>query len=342
VRAVVLHEYGGPENLRLEEIPRPAPAADEVLVRVQACGVCHLDVIVRSGMRSRAKLPVVLGHEIAGEVVEVGGAVAGFGPGDRVAAITYQACGTCRCCRTGRPSLCLRPKGDVGQVRPGGYADYVSLPQASLVRVPDGLPVDAAALAACCLTPPYKAIRRVARVRPGETVLVTGATGGLGMAAIQIARASAARTIAVTGSPAKAEDLRRLGADEVVVSADGKFGDEVRRLTDGLGADVVVDTVGSAAFPGAIRGLARGGRYVVLGELSGAPVEVNLALVILKEWEIHGVQSASREDLEEVLQFLLRSGLRPVVWKTLPLDAAPDAHRQLGERRAVGRMVLVP
>jgi D-arabinose 1-dehydrogenase-like Zn-dependent alcohol dehydrogenase len=342
LKAVVLREYGGPENLRLEDLPRPAPAAEDVLVRVEACGVCHLDVIVRSGMRSRATLPLVLGHEIAGEVVDAGAAVTGFGQGDRVASITYQACGTCRCCRTGRPSLCREPRGDIGQVRPGGYAEYVSLPQSNLVRVPDGLPADAAALAACCLAPPYKAIRRVARVRPGETVLVTGATGGLGTAAVQIARAAAARTIAVTGSPAKAEPLRRLGADAVVVSPDGKFGDEVRRLTDGLGADVVVDTVGSGAFAGALRGLGRGGRYVVLGELSGTPVEVNLALVILKEWEVYGVQSASREDLEEVMQFLLRSGLRPAVWKTLPLDAVPDAHRQLGERRAVGRMVLVP
>ncbi len=342
MKAVVLHAYGGPDELKVEELPRPTAAPDEVLIRVRACGVCHLDMIVRSGMRSRPTLPLVLGHELAGEIVEVGAAVRNFRPGDRVASINFQACGECKWCLRGRPSLCYHPGGDIGQVRQGGYAEYVAIPQANLVRVPDGLPFEHACLGACCFAPPYKAIRQVGRVRPGETVVVTGASGGLGMAAIQIAGRCGARTIAITTSPAKAEQLKALGADEVIVNGDGTFGDEVRRLTDGIGADLVVETVGGAVFPGPLRSLARGGRYAVIGELYGKPVEINLALVILKEWEIYGVESASRDDLNEILHFMHRTRLTPTIWKTMPLEAAAEAHRLLTNREVVGRIILTP
>ena len=131
---------------------------------------------------------VVMGHEIAGEVVEVGSGVSEFSPGDRVASFNFQSCGRCSACRKGRPSLCRQALGDIGQVRDGGYAEYTVLPRANLVRVPDGLPLEHACLAACAYAPPYKAIRRVGQVRPGQTVVITGASGGLGIAAIQIAR----------------------------------------------------------------------------------------------------------------------------------------------------------
>ncbi len=120
------------------------------------------------------------------------------------------------------------------------------------------------------------------------------------------------------------------------------FGDDVRKLTGGVGAELVVETVGGAVFPGPLRSLARGGRYVVIGELYGKPVEINLALVILKEWEIYGVESASRDDLNEILHFMQRTGLTPAIWKTMPLDAAAEAHRLLTNREVVGRIVLTP
>jgi D-arabinose 1-dehydrogenase-like Zn-dependent alcohol dehydrogenase len=342
MKAIVLRTYGGPEELKLEEIPRPSPAPDEALLRVRVCGVCHLDLILRSGMRSRVTLPRVLGHELAGEIVEVGAGVTQFSPGDRVASFNFQACGQCVSCHKGRPSLCLHARGDIGQVRDGGYAEYVALPRANLVRVPDGLPFEQACLAACCFTPPYKGIRRIGRVQPGEVVVVTGASGGLGMAAIQIARQSGARVIAVTSSPGKAERLKIVGADEVIVNGDGTFGEDVRKLTGGVGADLVVEMVGAATLRGSLRSLARGGRCVVIGELHGTPVEINLGLLILKEWEIYGVQSASRDDLEEVLHFLHRTGLTPTIWKKMPLDQVAEAHRELANREVIGRIILTP
>ncbi len=342
MKAVVLHAFGGPEELKVEELPRPTAGPGEALVRVRACGVCHLDLIVRSGMRSRATLPRIIGHELSGEIVEVGPGVKGLSPGDRVASFNFQACGECLWCRRGRSSLCVHLKGDIGQGRDGGYSEYASLPGANLVRIPGALPFEHACLAACCFAPPYKAIRRVGRIRPGESVVVTGASGGLGMAAIQIAKKCGARTIAITASPSKAEQVKAAGADEVIVTREGSFGDEVRNLTGGTGADLVVETVGGPVFSGSLRSLARGGRYVILGELYGKPVEVNLALIILKEWEIYGLQSASRDDLEEILQFMHHTGITPTIWKTMPLDQAAEAHRQLANREAVGRIILTP
>lgn len=342
MKAVVLRAFGEPEELRVEEVPRPSPGPNEALVRVRACGVCHLDLILRSGMRSRVTLPRILGHELAGEVVEVGSGASEFSPGDRVASFNFQSCGRCSACRKGRPSLCRQALGDIGQVRDGGYAEYTVLARANLVRVPDGLPLEHACLAACAYAPPYKAIRRVGLVRPGQTVVITGASGGLGIAAIQIARQSGARTIAVTTSDTKAEELKGLGADDVVVNADGSFGDAVRRLTGGAGADLVVELVGSPTFRGSLRSLAPGGRCVVIGELHGKPVELNLGLLILKEWEICGVQSASHDDLEEVLQFMHRTNIRPVIWKTLPLSQAAEAHHKLMSRAVIGRIILAP
>ena len=229
-----------------------------------------------------------------------------------------------------------------GRRRDGGYAEYAVLLQSNLVKVPDGMPLEHACFGACVFGPPYKAIRKIGRVEPGQTVVITGASGGLGLAAIQITNRLGARSIAITSNPSKVERLKAVGADQVVVSADGAFGDEVRKLTGGRGADLVVELIGSPTFHGALRSLAPGGRCAVIGELHGKPVEINLGLLIIKEWELYGVQSASRDSLKEILQFMHGTGIEPVIWKSLPLEQAADAHRELANREVVGRILLVP
>jgi len=342
MKAVVLESFGGPEVLRLREVPRPVPAPDEALVRIRCCGVCHLDLILRTGMRSRLKPPRIIGHELAGEVVEVGANVRGFAPGDRVASFNFQACGHCDDCRRGRPSLCRQTHGDIGQTRDGGYAEYAALLQGNLVKVPDGMALEHACFGACVYAPPYKGIRHVGRLERGQAVVITGASGGLGLAAIQIASRLGVRSIAITSSAAKVARLAAVGADEVVVSTDGAFGDEVRRLTGGRGVDLALELTGSPTFQGTMRSLAPGGRVAVIGELHGKPVEINLGLLILKEWELHGLQSANRDELREVLAFMHDTGIEPVIWKSLPLGQAAEAHRELEGREVVGRVVLVP
>lgn len=342
MKAVVLKTFGGPEVLECTEVPMPAPGAGEVLVRIRCCGVCHLDLILRKGMRSRVTPPRIIGHELAAEVVEPGPGVEGWSRGDRVASFNFQACGGCDECRRGKPSLCRKTEGDIGQTRDGGYAEYAVLKASNLVRLPEGMPFEHACFGACVYAPPYKAIRQVGGIGPGQSVVVTGASGGLGLAALQILKALGARSIAITSSPAKIEPLKALGADEVVVSPDGAFGEEVRRLTGGRGVDLVVELIGSPTFHGALRALAPGGRVAVIGELSGTPVSINLGLLIIKEWGLFGIQSATGPELAEVLAFMHAHRLVPVVHKVLPLEAAAEAHRELADRAVIGRILLKP
>lgn len=342
MKAVVLRAFGEPEVLEYAEVIRPTPGPGEVLVEIRCCGVCHLDLILRKGMRSRVKPPRIMGHELAGTVSAVGEGVQDFAPGDRVTSFNFQACGECEDCRRGRPSLCRQTQGDIGQTRDGGYAQYACLRQGNLVKLPEGMPFEHACFGACVFAPPYKAIRHVGRIRAGQWVVITGASGGLGLAAIQIVRALGAHSIAITGSQGKVDALRAAGADEVVVSPDGAFGEDVRRLTGGRGVDLVVELIGSPTFDGAMRSLAPGGRCAVIGELHGTPVNINLGLLILKEWEIKGVQSADRGELVEVLGFMHEHGIVPTVWRQLPLSQAAQAHHLLGDRSATGRILLVP
>ena len=342
MKAVVIDEFGGPEVLQFKDVPRPVPASNEVLVRVRACGVCHLDLILRSGMRSRVKPPRILGHELAGDIVAVGSQVRDFIPGDRVTSFNFQACGKCEDCLRGRPSLCRQTHGDIGQTRDGGYAEYTVLLETNLVKIPVGMPYEHACFGACVYGPPYKAVRQVGQIQAGQTVVVTGASGGLGVAAIQIIKKLGARSIAITSNQSKVDSLKKIGADEVVVSPDGMFGDEVRALTNNRGVDLVVELIGSPTFKGTLRSLAPGGRCAVIGELHGKPVEINLGLLIIKEFEIHGVQSANRSELQEILTFMHDSKIEPVIWKSLPLSQAAEAHRLLTSREALGRIVLVP
>lgn len=342
MRAVVLNEFGGPEVLCVSEVPRPSPGPGEVLLRIKCCGVCHLDLILRSGMRSRVKTPRILGHELAAEVVTVGSGVEAFVPGDRVASFNFQACGQCKDCQRGRPSLCRQTLGDIGQTRDGGYAEYAVVLESNLVKLPEGMSFHHACFGACVYGPPYKAIRKVGNIQAGQSVVITGASGGLGQAAIQIVHHLGARSIAITSSPNKVQGLKALGADDVVVSPDGDFGDEVRKLTDGRGVDLVVELIGSPTFQGSLRSLAPGGRIAVIGELHGTPVAINLGLLIIKEFELHGVQSASREELKEVLQFMHEHNIHPVIAKSLPLEQAAEAHRELADRSVIGRILLVP
>jgi len=342
LKAIQMRAFGGPETLVCEEVAMPSFGSGEVLLKIACCGVCHLDIILRSGMRSRVSLPRILGHELAGEVMAAGSDVEEFKVGDRVTVFNFQACGECADCLRGRPSLCRFTKGDIGQTRDGGYAEYAVLPAANLVRLPEGMAMEAACFAACVYGPPYKAIRKVGEIQRGQAVVVTGASGGLGLAAIQIVKALGGRAIAITSSPGKVELLKEKGASDVVVSADGSFGDDVRALTGGRGVDLVVELTGSPTFAGTLRSLAPGGRCAVIGELHGKPISINLGLLIIKEFRIEGVQSASREELREILDFIDRNGIEPEIWRRMPLAEAAEAHRQLHEREAVGRILLVP
>lgn len=341
MQAVVLRAFGGPENLRAESVPDPSPGPGEVLLRVRACGVCYHDVINRRGNLPRTHVPAILGHEAAGEVIGIGPEVQGWQVGDRAATLQRLSCGSCHHCDHQRSSLCKQDNRFFGEEIPGGYAEYMTAPVAGLGRVPADIPWAVAATACCTAGTAVHTLRTRARVKAGETVVVTGASGGVGLQVMQLARHDGARVVAVTSSAAKVEALEEAGADAVVVAPELEFARQVRELT-GEGADVVIEIVGSATFDQSLKALAPGGRLVVVGNLETGIVQLNPGLVIVKELELIGAYATTQQELQDALQLIGEGALRPWVSDVLPLEAAHHAHRRLEERDVVGRLVLEP
>ena len=312
------------------------------MVRVTACGFCHHDRSVMAGVLRRGVAPnVIPGHEISGVVEETGSDVTGLKSGDRVVSILTEACGLCERCANGREHRCRDGKG-IGHGRDGGLAEFVALSEHSLVKVPDGLDPVGAALLACPMGVALQAVREAAQVAPGQTVAVTGAGGGLGAHVVQAAAALGARVLAVSSSPEKENALRELGADEFLETNGLEFAELVMALTGDEGADVVIDTVGSALFPSTLRSLAQYGRLVLLGEIQGERVSLNPAEIIFRDAQVLGASGVSRATLELAGQLVLEGKLRPVVDLELPLEQAAEAYRLVSERRPTGRIVLLP
>lgn len=340
-----MRHTGGPEALVLETLPDPTPRAGEAIVAVAHCGVCFHDVVTRNGtLKAGVEAPFIPGHEIAGTIAALGREVRGFAVGDRVATTQrFHVCGHCRYCRSAREPLCAEAVfiGDKGLN--GGYADFVAVEAESLVRVPEGLGLDAASIAACAMGTAYHAVVATGRVRAAETVLVTGAGGGVGIHAVQVARAAGATVLAETGSPAKVKALRQAGAHAVILHARNEdFSAAVRDATEGEGVDVVIDTVGTPVFAPTRRSLARGGRWVMVGQLTGDFVPFNPAQLFLKGISLLSSTSVTREELRRCLALLANGTLRAVLGEALPLSAAAEAHRRLEAGAALGRLTLVP
>lgn len=340
MKAVVVERFGTPEVLEEREVSAPVPGAGEILVDVAACGVCFHDVLSRSGaMRGGMDLPRILGHEIAGRVAEVGPFVEDFSPGDRVATTQRRyVCGACELCRGGRETLCPR-RAFLGHDCHGGYAEQVVVSAGTSARIPDGVTDAGAAIAACAIGTGLNALRDVGKVRVGETVLVTGAGGGLGVHVVQLASLAGARVVATTTSPTKAERLKGLGADVVIVAPDGEFVEEVLEATGGRGVSLVVDTVGGKVFDQVRRSLAPGGRWVMVGELSSDKVRLNLAQLFLKGLSLHSAVSTSRAQLVDTLGLLAAGEVNPVV-SEMPMGKAAEVHAELEAGSVFGRTVL--
>ena len=335
---------GRPPALEMVERPVPAPGPGEALLRVDAGGFCHHDLLVMSGtLRRGVAAGVTLGHEIAATVVAMADDVADYRPGDRVASLLTAACGRCVRCRAGREHRCLVGAG-VGHGRDGGFAEYVALPASALVPLPDDVPAEQAALLACPAGVALSGIEALS-ILPGETVAVTGAGGGLGAHAVQLAARLGAQVIAVTTSPDKTTSLEALGASVVIAAEDGlDVADVVMALTDDAGADAVVDTVGPPLWPATLRCLGQYGRLALLGDVTGEPAPLRLAEVIFRDLRVMGVSGVSRATLERTVGLAATGQLRPVVSQTLPLTAegAGEAWRLVAERQALGRVVLMP
>ncbi len=340
MRAMVLPGFGGPEVLRCEQVARPQPAPDEMLVRVACCGVCGHDLLNRAGAFPHTRLPCVMGHEIAGTVAAVGPLVTTLRVGDRVALCQRISCGICAVCRHGRDDLCRAGAGFYGEELSGGYGDYVIASPRNAVRLPDDMAFDVSAVLSCAVGTGYHALGR-ARLAPGDSVVITAASGGVGIHTVKLGRAMGLRVIAVSSSPSKTGRLREAGADHVVVAPDFAFHAEVKELTEGAGADAVIEIAGARTFPSATRCLKAGGRLVLVGNLEPGTVALNPALAILKELEIIGSAHATVADLQQVVELVRRGRIAPEIGARLPLTEAAAAHRMMTDKATLGRVVLM-
>jgi acryloyl-coenzyme A reductase len=339
MKAAVLRAPGPSSAFTIEDVSMPSVTDDDVLIRVGACGVSYKDVVERNGVYRRDMIfPIVIGFEIAGVVERVGSQVQEFSAGDYVCTKAFSSCGRCHYCRTGRETTCRQRR----PVR-GGYAEYACIPQDAFARIPANMPFETA----CTLGPAagvaLNAIRDVARVTLTDTVLVTGASGGVGLPSVQLAVHAGARVIALTRTDEKRARLLEAGAEHVVViPPDGDFSKTVRALTGGKGVDVVIDTVGSRVFNAAFDSLAPHGRYALVGQLHDAEVSMSPARIFFKRAVLAGVGSVSRAQLDDVISLTARGLLRPTIGKVMPLEEIAEAHRLVESAAVFGRVVVTP
>jgi len=340
MKAVVIAAHGGPDQLQLREVERPEPGPGEVRVDLHAASLNHLDIWVRRGVEGvRYPLPLIPGCDGAGVVAALGAGVDDLELGTRVLLAPGIACGHCETCSAGRDNEC-RHYGILGEHRNGTNAEAIVVPRANAIPIPQALAFeDAAALPLAFLTAWHMAVAR-ARIQPGDDVLVHAGASGVGSCAIQIARSLRARVITTVGSEAKANLVRSLGAEHVILYRETDFADAVRDLTEKRGVDVILDHVGADTWEGNVRSLTRGGRLVVCGSTSGHLVTANLRFLFFKNLAFLGSTMGSRSELLRVLRLVERGVLRPVVDRILPLDEVARAHELLESRRALGKLVL--
>lgn len=342
MKAVVFERFGGPEVLDLRDVVDPRPAPDEVLVEVKACGINHLDLWVRQGLRGLdIEMPHILGNDVVGLAREVGAVVRHVKPGDRVLVCPTLSCGACPQCHAGDDNLC-RQYDVIGRRRNGGYAERVAVPGVNCLPYPENLDwTDAAAVPLVFLTAWHMLVGRAA-LEPGEDCLVIGGGSGVGSAAVQIARMLGARVIATAGSPARLERLRALGAHDVVDHVAEDVPARVRELTAKKGVEVVFEHVGGTVFEQAVGTLARNGRLVTCGATTGGKVQLDLNVVFGKHLALFGSWMGRRAELVEVLRFIRDGRLKPVVDSIMPLAETRRAHERIEAREHFGKVVLVP
>ena len=342
MKAVRFHQHGGLEVLKYEEAPTPKILANEVLVKVKACALNHLDLWLRMGVRAwTLPMPHIVGSDISGEIAETGSLVTRVKPGDRVLLSPGISCGQCEMCFKGLDSAC-RSFTIFGVMVDGGYAEYVKSPEMNVIPIPGDLSFDeAAAVPLVSLTAWHMLFTR-AQLKPGEDVLVIGAGSGVGSAAIQIAKHAGARVIATAGADWKLEKARALGADEVINHTSQSIADEVKHLTAKRGVDVVVDHVGAAVWEACFDSLATYGRFVTCGTTSGPELKLNAQILYGRQRTILGSFMGGKGELMGALNLAGQRKLKAVIDSSFPLADAAAAQKKMESRELFGKILLHP
>jgi NADPH:quinone reductase-like Zn-dependent oxidoreductase len=340
MRAVPIHAHGGPELLREEDFPDPVARPGEVLVRVRACALNHLDLWTRQGGAGRSPaFPHILGCDIAGEIAALPEPIAGLAVGQRVMLSPGTSCGRCRMCLSGEDSSCREYRILGAQIH-GGYAELVRCPAANVIPIPDAIAFTEAAAFPLVFLTAWRMLVVRARLGRGEDVLVWAAGSGVGMAAIQIAKLLGARVIATAGSAGKLAQARALGADETIDHHAQDVVAEVRRLTGKKGVEVVVEHTGRDTWERSILSLAHRGRLVTCGATTGPEGATDLRHLFAKQLTLMGSYMGSKADLLDAAPLFFAGRLRPVVHAVLPLSEAREAHEMMEASRHFGKIVL--
>jgi NADPH:quinone reductase-like Zn-dependent oxidoreductase len=338
MKAICFHEHGTSEVLRYEDAPDPVIGPSEVLVRVRACALNHLDIHLRRGVR-KMSLPHIVGADVAGEIVAVGADVKNWTAGKKVLLQPGVSCGVCAKCVSGDDNLC-RQYAVLGAAQDGGYAELVKVGEQNVLPFPESLSYEeAAALPLVFLTAWHMLINR-AKMQAGDTVLVLGAGSGVGSAAIQIVKLFHGTVIATAGSEEKLSKWKDLGADYVINHATQDISAEVKRMTGKRGVDVVFEHVGSATWTHSYMSLATGGRLVTCGVTSGYDATLDLRYLFSKNLSLIGSFMGRKDELITLLEFVNRGLLKPVVDRVFPLSEARAAQEHIEHREQFGKVVL--
>jgi NADPH:quinone reductase-like Zn-dependent oxidoreductase len=340
MKAVRIHEFGGPEVLRYEGVSDPKLRHDQVLVRVKACALNHLDLWVRRGLPG-VSLPHIPGSDVAGEIVEVGEYVVGFQPGQRVLLAPMHFCNHCAKCVSGLQNQC--PEFTVlGNRVDGGNCELMAVPAVNVIPIPDTLDFNQAASVPLVFLTAWHMLVGRADIRPGQTVLVLGASSGVGIAAIQVAKLFHTRVITTAGDQEKLEKARELGADHGINHYQQKISDEVKKLTNKAGVDIVVEHVGAATWEESMKCLKPAGTLVTCGATSGPNASFDLRFLYSRQLSLLGSYMGTMGELYEVLGHIFAGRLKPVVDRAFALQDVRDAHEYMEKSQMFGKVILNP
>jgi NADPH:quinone reductase-like Zn-dependent oxidoreductase len=340
MKAVRIHEFGGPEVLRYEDVPDAKPRKDQVLVRVRACAMNHLDLWVRKGLPG-VNLPHIPGSDVAGEIVELGEYVTGLNSGQRVLLAPMHFCNHCAKCVAGLQNQC--PEFTVlGNRVDGGNCELIAVPAVNVVPIPDSLNFNQAASVPLVFLTAWHMLVGLARIRQGQTVLILGASSGVGIAAIQIAKMFHARVITTAGDERKLEKARGLGADHGINHYEQQISEEVKKLTNKEGVDIVVEHVGAATWDQSMKCLKPAGTLVTCGATTGPNASFDLRFLYSRQLSLLGSYMGTMGELHEVLSHVFAGRLKPVVDRTFALKDILAAHEYMEKSQMFGKVVLNP
>src|SRR5258708_4231235 len=340
VKAILFRQHGGPEVLQYADVPDPEPRPNEVLVRVRACALNHLDLWVRGGLPNvPIPLPHIPGSDVAGEIANIGSEVTTVRVGQKVVLAPGVTCGKCPACISCLDNRC-RQFTNLGYMIDGGCAEFVRAPEVNCLPYPENLSFEEAAAIPLVFQTAWHMLVERAQLQPGEDVLVLGAGSGVGTAAIQIAKFFGARVITTAGSDAKLEKARQLGADHVINHKSQKIRDEVRRITNKRGVDVVFEHVGTATWDDSLASLALAGRLVTCGNTTGYDAKLDLRFLFSRQLSLLGSYMGVKSELHTIMKLVAVGRLKPIVDRIFPLAEAAAAHTYLDSGQQFGKVVL--